>query len=141
MATMNDVRNAVIAALYQRFPAVPIYGEDISQGLTEPCFYVKLFPTQHDQSLNRRYRRTHTFDIHYFPEPIQPYKDMHDMSEALTDVLELVPFGTGLLRGSGMNTEIIDGVLHFGVEYTVNLVRPPTSAQNMNTMKQEAKLK
>ncbi len=141
--TFNLVRDSVISALDQNFPSIVIYGEEIKQGLEEPCFFVKLFPASQEQLLGRRYQRNHSFDIHYYPveaeegEEQRQNEDMHEMAERLYDKMELVPVLGGLMRGVKMRHEIVDGVLHFFVDYNFQVVREAEPDPTMQTMEQE----
>lgn len=126
---------------------MPIYGEEIKQGLDPPCFFVKLFPVAQERQQGRRYIRQHTFDIHYFPRGFDTggvstaNEEMHQLSDTLYGVMEYIDCN-GLIRGTGMRHEIVDGVLHFFVSYDFHLLRQrPTSTpmQHMD-MKEELKL-
>lgn len=116
--TFNGIRKGVIGTLKKRFPMPKVYGEEIAQGFQEPCFFVKLFPVAQNQVMGRRYKRYHSFDIHYFPESSEGANDeMHDMAEQLYDLLEYLEVEGDLYRGTKMKHEIISGVLHFFVDY------------------------
>jgi len=114
--TINDVRNAVHAALDAAFPNIPVLGEEIKQGLTPPCFFVRLLDSGHTQELGRRFIRYHPFDVHYFA-PERSNADMYDMAEQLTAALQQITVAGRPVRGTGMRFEIIDEVLHFFVNY------------------------
>lgn len=141
--TFNLVRDSIIAALHQHFPGIGVYGEEIKQGFEEPCFFVKLFPVSQEQLLGRRYQRNHSFDIHYFPteagegEEQRQNEEMHDMAEQLYDKMELVPVTSGLMRGTKMRHEIVDGVLHFFVDYNFQVKKEAAPDPVMQTMEQE----
>jgi len=144
--TVNEVRRAVIQSLDSRFPEMRIYGEEIKQGLQEPCFFVQLFPVSQERELGRRYKRYHAFDIHYFPsvptpgEPESANDEMHAMAEQLYDVLEYITVSGSLLRGTGMNHEMINGILHFFVDYNIHLMRPRPDSPVMRALDQEARI-
>lgn len=134
MVTVDDVRMAVIAALDKHFPDIDIYGEEISQGLEEPCFFVKLFPTAHDREFNRRYKRSHSFDIHFFAKT---NAERHEMNEKLYECMEYISMNGGLLRGKSMSGEIIDSVLHFYVDYEFHVMREKEKGIKMQSLEQE----
>ena len=120
VVTINDVRNAVNAALDTAFPTIPIMGEEIKQGLTPPCFFVKLLESEHTQELGRRYMRYHPFDVHYFA-PERKNEDMYVMAERLTEALQRIEVAGRPVHGTGMRFEIVDEVLHFFVEYNFHV--------------------
>ncbi|WP_039944490.1 phage tail terminator family protein [Thermicanus aegyptius] len=121
--TINDVRYAVHSALDTAFPTIPIMGEEIKQGLTLPCFFVKLLEPEHTQELGRRFIRYHPFDVHYFA-PERRNEDMYAMAERLTETLQWIAVAGRLVRGTGMRFEIVDEVLHFFVEYNFHVWAP-----------------
>lgn len=138
MITVNDVRRGVMAALKKRFPGIKVYGEEIKQGLTAPCFFVKLFPVAQDREVGRRYKRMHAFDIHYFGNSND---DMHDTAESLYDCMEYIEINRSTFRGVKMRHEIVDDVLHFFVDYDFHVMRQKPKAVKMQTLKQEGYIK
>ncbi|EHQ92143.1 phage tail terminator family protein [Desulfosporosinus youngiae] len=132
--TVNLIRNSIISVLDQHFPGTKTYGEEIKQGFKKPCFFVKLFPVSQDQLLGRRYQRSHSFDIHYFAGSNE---ELHDMAEQLYDKMELISLDDGLIRGTGMRHEVVDGVLHFFVNYNFHVSKEAVPDPLMQTMEQE----
>lgn len=50
---------------------------------------------------------------------------MFTVAAEMMDVLEIITLPNGdLIRGTGMNYEVVDGVLHFFVSYNLTLLRP-----------------
>lgn len=131
MVTVNGVRQAVMQALDQAYPAIPVHGEEIEQGFTEPCFFVQLFPVAQTHLLDRRYRRSHSFNVQYFDAR---NRDLHAMAEELYSLLYLIAIEDDLIRGSSMSHEIIDGVLHFFVTYEFQILRIPEGVEKMQHM-------
>lgn len=43
----------------------------------------------------------------------------------MMDILEYIAVGGDLLRGSNMRYEVVDGVLHFFVNYDLHVLRVP----------------
>lgn len=138
MITVNTVRDAVVSTLNAHFPNIDIHGEEIRQGFQEPCFFVKLFPVYHTKELNRRYRRQHSFDIHYFGDSNE---DMHNMADQLCQHLELVEIDGVKRHGTKMYHEIIDGVLHFYVDYEFNVYKKAEPGIPMGPLEVEGHLK
>lgn len=99
-----------------------IYDEDVPQGFTEPCFSIVHIRTETIAKLPPRYMKRSAFDIHFFPksdgkEGNHKKKQMYFMARNLTLCLEYINVLDNLLRGSKMRYEIVDGVLHFFVNY------------------------
>lgn len=140
VVTINDIRTAVFHRLAEKFPDIKRYGEEIRQGFEEPCFFVKLLNASQTKELHPRYMRTHSFDIHYFPRD-ESNADAHAMAEQLYDALEVVEFNGQKYRGTRMNHEIVDGVLHFFVEYNFHTRREVPEVPKMADMEQEGWVK
>ncbi|RXZ77251.1 hypothetical protein EBB07_33810 [Paenibacillaceae bacterium] len=143
---INDVISAMSRALDDRYPDIPIHGEEIKQNLDPPSFFIKLFPVNHTRKLGRRYMRQHTFDVHYFPQgfdaddQVAENEEMHGVAESLYDRLEYIECN-GLIRGTKMRHEIINGVLHFFVDYNIHLMRDKKDGPVMQVMVQEGHVK
>ena len=142
MVTINNVLDGVILKLSQSFPNATIYEEEIKQGLVEPCFFVKLFPVAQNKEFGRRYKRYHTFDVHYFPLSDEDANvEKHDVAEKLYDALEWISIGLSSHHGSKMTDEIIDGVLHFSVSYNFHVMRSKKDYPKMKTLTKEGFIK
>lgn len=141
MITVNDVRRAVMSELAARFPDTRVYGEKSAQGFVAPAFFVFMFPVYHTQELGRRYLRRHSFDVHYFPAGDYENDEMHDVAEQLYDVLEIINANGKPIRGTAMRHEIVDGVLHFFVDYSFHVRRELPEVPKMADMEQEGLLK
>lgn len=145
--TNNDVVSAVVAALKKQFPQAGIYEEAMGQGQTAPCFFVQLIAPTYDRMGGRRYKRTYPFDVHYFPnqpkegEADKRIAEMHAVAEQLYDCLAYVALDDGLIRGSNLRYEIIDGVLHFFIDYTIHMIRQAEEVPLMNRLEQKGDIK
>lgn len=139
--TVNSIRSGVILALSDFFPTLDIYGEEINQGFEAPCFFVKLLTTAQDREMDRRYRRSHSFDIHYFPASADPNEEAHGMAEQLYDKLRQVNIDGALYRGAGMTHEVVEGVLHFFVDFNFHVFAEKQPGIKMQTLNQEGRLK
>ncbi|TPG75602.1 hypothetical protein EEL32_24040 [Brevibacillus laterosporus] len=136
--TINDVRRAVMTALKRAFPSSTIYGEQLPQGFKEPCFFVLMLEGSQDKELDRRYKRFHPFDIHYFTSL---NSERYEVAEKLADVLELIDLQGKPIRGIKMRHTIVDDVLHFFVDYNFHVVRPKPVVPTMQKVKIEGGLK
>ncbi|NEZ43311.1 hypothetical protein GQA12_17385 [Paenibacillus alvei] len=142
MVTVNDVRSGVISALNRIYPDMDIYGEEIKQGLEEPCFFVKLFPFSQDREFGRRYKRFHSFDIHYFPRSeTDANEEMFEVAEKLLDHMEYIEVAGSICRGTNMEHEIVDGILHFKIDYDFHVLRRKKDEPAMKTLDQKGLIK
>lgn len=137
--TITDIMDGISVALYEEYgDDYEIHADkDVVQELNEPCFFIVVLNPSQAPELTGRYYREHPFDVHYFPKAEGDNKEMHLVAMTLMDILEYIKLANGdLLRGTGMNYEVIDGVLHFRVNYNAFLkVKDVTEA--METLELE----
>lgn len=131
--TINNVRYAVNNALDTAFSDIPVSGEKIKQLLDPPRFFVRLLEPTHTQELGNRYRRAHPFVIRYFTTSNE---DCYEMAEKLTSALRSIDVG-GQVFGYGMNFQIVDGVLHFFVTYSLMVYAKEPNVPKMQKLEQE----
>lgn len=62
------------------------------------------------------------------------------MADKLYEVLEYVKVNENLYRSSNMTHEVIDGVLHFMLQFNYHVVKEIQKAPKMNKLKTEVKL-
>lgn len=114
---VNDIINGIAIKIDSLFDDnAVIYTEGVEQDFQEPCFYVKLLRAGHKQVFNNRYYMEHSFDVHYFPGSAVKNEEIHDIASKLIG-LEYITSGGSLKRGTKMSYEIVDGVLHYFVQY------------------------
>lgn len=132
---INDITTGIAKKLDATFEGVPIYTEEIKQGLIEPCFFIKSVSSDQQQIVGTRYYRNHMFDVHYFP-PLDGKENEHIATAVseLYEALEYIPLGAGLVRGTEMRDERIDGVLHFMVRYAFTVYRSQAADALMETV-------
>ncbi|RXM70857.1 phage tail terminator family protein [Clostridium tetani] len=140
MANTNDLRIGINNVLDKEFPNTTIYNEEIRQGFEEPCFFIKVLNSAQDKELNIRYKKNVYFDIHYFSDKEDINSDCLDMADRLYDVLEYIQVGNSLYRSTNMTHEVIDGVLHFFLQFNYHVIKEIEKAPKMNKLKQEVHL-
>ena len=140
---MQDIKNALIKKLSLFTPEYPVYDEAVEQGMQQPCFFVLLLEGSQARGINRRYQRFNPFDVHYFPDRDSkaPREECELMAERLYSELEYVSGYSGMYRGTKMRYEIVDGVLHFFIQFNVHLIRDKAPDIKMQTMKQGGGIK
>lgn len=104
---------------------VACYEDLTEQGLEEPAFYILCINANHEQRLGNRYRRSQSYDIHYFPGNHESgmAQETAEVAERLYESLEFITVNGVRIRGFHMRAQVIDGVLHFFVDYDLALVR------------------
>lgn len=134
---LNDIIIAISKKLNLEFgDAYTIYDESVKQGFDEPCFFIMLLKPTQTQVVGKRYFREQPFDIHYFPSTEDKNKEMNDISDRLNDAMEYVTLNDiDILHGTSLNHQIVDGVLHFFVNYNFHIYKLPDVTDNMEELK------
>lgn len=112
-----DIVKQIVSLLYAAFPGCEIYTEYVEQGFTTPCFSVRELDGAIEPFPSGRFRRMHSFDVRYFPKGLRCQEECRAVAEQLYSVLEYLPGYAA--RGTGMQWEITDKVLHFFVKYNL----------------------
>ena len=133
---ITNVMKGIAGALHETFgDKYTIYTENVKQGFNEPCFYLFALQPTNEAAIGGHYLRSYPFDIHYFPKDENNAKaEMHHMAEALFLALEDINVLDNLRRGSTMRYEIVDGVLHFFVTYSMYVKKISESAPTMDNI-------
>lgn len=110
-----------------------IYVENVAQYLKRPCFLINLITSDLNMKLKPRYSFGSLFDVMYFSNQKDSYKDCLNKGCELFDALEYITIkskaadskieqlDTILIRGTKMNFDILDNILHFRVSYNLIL--------------------
>ncbi len=141
MASINDFKTGINQVLDIKFPDISIYGEEIKQGFEEPCFFIKVLSSAQDKELSRIYKKNISFDIHYFSDKADLNSDCLDMADSLYEALEYVSIGNSLYKTNSMTHEVIDGVLHFLLQFNYKIIKQIEAVEKMNKLTQEVHLK
>lgn len=110
-----------------------IYTESIEQGLKEPCFFISCLNPTNKVFFGERYFRTNQMCIQYIPTNTSVEKEeCNAVVERLFNCLEYITVGEEPVRGSKMNSEIIDGILNFFVNYDLFIMKLKNEEVAMN---------
>lgn len=124
---LNKIITGISQALDAEFNSeneeYTIYTEDVEQGLDEPCFFIFSLKPSNKQLLGNRYKREYPFDIHYFPKSEDSNNEINEVTERLFTALEYISIDSGLIRGTSMNAEIVDNVLHFFINFNMIVIK------------------
>ncbi|MDF2873103.1 MAG: hypothetical protein K0R05_4678 [Anaerocolumna sp.] len=114
---VNDIVNGIVTMLESTFgEGILIYTEGVQKDFTMPCFLVKLIKGSRKQMMGNRFYLEHSFDIQYYPGPMNKNKEILEIVPRLS-VLEYITSDGKLLRGTKLNYEITEEILHFYVQY------------------------
>jgi hypothetical protein len=123
---IDKIYDAISKTLSNKFGnKCEIYGDcDVEQGLTEPCFLIKLINSSRQRIyMTKRFRAHHNFIVYYFPENKKNNTEMQAVAETLFESLELISGDNdlGTIRASNMRFDISNGVLNFLFSYDFNI--------------------
>jgi len=133
---INNVIKGIAGALHESFgDTYTIYTESVKQGFKEPCFLITTIEPTNSHALATQYLREYPFDVMYFPKDENHAKsEMYNMAEALFLAVDYINVLDNLRRASKMRYEIVDGVLHFFVTYSMYVKEIAESAPTMETI-------
>ena len=130
---INKIIDGISNALDAEFGSdYEIYTENIEQGLKEPCFSIVCLNPRMNQFLGKRYFKQNQFCIHYFPKSKESNESL-SVIERLFECLEIITVDTDQCRGTGMNAEIVKGVVSFIVNYDLFVYKKKEDTSTMET--------
>lgn len=123
---LNEIIKGVSMKLNTTFGSrYKFYQNDVKQGFKPPCFFLAVLNPELTPLIGRRYINRNPLDIRYFPRDGADNGDMFIVALELMEALEFITLPNGdLVHGTGMNYEVVDGVLHFFVNYNLTLIKP-----------------
>ena len=141
---LNKIITGISRALDDEFNAdgdeYTIYTENVEQGLDEPCFFIFKLKPSSKQLVGNRYERKYPFDIHYFPRDKENINyEINEVTERLFTALEYITVD-GIVRGTNMNAEIVDNVLHFFINFNMIVKKETTPEETMESLELDIKL-
>lgn len=130
---INKIIDGICVAINTEFgDDHEIYTETVEQGFQEPCFSVLCLNPTIEQVIGKRYFRTNSFCIHFFPDVGDEVLKCHSVAERLLNALEYISVnGDELCRGTEMHFEVVDGVLSFFVNYDMYTFKHSEEAPKM----------
>lgn len=116
---INKTLNAVTVALHEEFgDSFHYYVETVKQELKTPCFTVDMLNPM-ERSVNKsHYYRTMPVVVHFFGgERTDTKKYGYSIGERALMALEYIIVEDRIIRGEGMETQVVDDVLQLFVTY------------------------
>jgi len=114
----NECVDGVIEKLYEAYPNIPIYTEDIEQDLAEPSFMVDFTESKQEHKFDKRYYRSMLINVHYFPSNQGSNRaEINSVFNKLFEILEFINIGENLIMGKDFETHIEDDVGIFTCNY------------------------
>ena len=136
---IDSIISGISNALYEVFE-YDNFKNEILQNLNPPCFYISCIEPKTKKYISKRYLRKNHFVIQYFPHTDDRKGECYGVGEKMFECLEVIHVDDFLLRGTDMKFEIVDGVLHFFVDYNA-FVRKTEPKYAMKGMKTKVQVK
>lgn len=116
---INSIIESISISLNAEFgDRYKIYRETKKQGLREPCFFIQCLNPTEELFFWKRYFRQNQFCVQYFPEDgYHKNRECCAVSERLFSCLEYLDVEGDPVMGTKMRYEVVDGILHFFVNY------------------------
>ncbi|MFQ8599978.1 MAG: DUF6838 family protein [Oscillospiraceae bacterium] len=115
----DTVKSAVCRKLKAEFPAYEVYKDKPVQNAVKPYFFVEQVSLSQRKVRRDTWERIVLLDIRYHTgENTRSVLDQ--MGGELCELLSALKIESGIYRGSGQRTEIVDGVLHAFAAYTIH---------------------
>ncbi len=140
---INSIIESISISLDTEFgDRYKIYREVKRQGLREPCFFIQCLNPTEKLFFWKRYFRQNQFCIQYFPEGMaHTNEECCFVAERLFMCLEYLNVAGGPVMGTKMKYEIVDGILHFFVNYDLFVYKVAESVPYMEKVSEETSVR
>ena len=131
---IRSIINAVCAKLAESFKDAEIYDESVTQGLEEPCFFVRVISPQLTKELAGRYRLDCPVIVQYYPKRDgEENKSVIEASERIFTVLEDIEVNGRIFHGN-ISVEYPDDFLSATATYECLLYSEGEAAEAMEEL-------
>lgn len=137
MTGINEFKVAINQMLKKEFPNINIYDKDLKQGFDKPCFFIKVLSSSQIKEINRRYKKSISFDINYFRDEGNVNLDYAYIVDKLYEIFHYLKVDESLYRATDMKHEFIDGQLHFYFKINYHIIKEIEEISKMNNLKKE----
>ncbi len=138
---VNSVIDAICLAISKAFGDKEIYTEEVKQGFLPPCFFISGVNLNENRYIGKRYKHAGKYEINYFSAEESANREINEVSEKLSEILETIEVDDGLMRGTKMEATISDNVLSFIVHYDCFVYRDAESKSVMEKVRAETEVK
>ena len=118
---IETIIQTIADILYAYDPQAQLLKDEMEQGTTRPCFFIGCIASSvSPRILDAGIFRTYSLDIRYEPEIGSMESDMHRAAQYIEPELRTMATRDGqYLKGEGIHSTCVDGVLHILVDVTV----------------------
>ena len=140
---INTIIESISIALNAAFgDRYKLHMEEVEQDLEEPCFFISCINPTNKLFMGKRYFRRNQFCIQYFSEDeAHKNKECNMVAERLLMCLEYLDVCGDLVMGTKMRYEVVDGILHFFVNYDLFVYKVAESVPVMDEISSETLVK
>lgn len=113
---LQEIVNSIAKAVFEHFgESIKIYTEEIKQGFSLPCFFIKLNSASERQGLCDRIKMINEFSVFYFSENKNKNKDINQVLGQLMSVLKSINCKGKIFYGTDIKMEKVSGILLNGM--------------------------
>lgn len=136
---INSIIEAISKAIKTEFGSrYTCYMEEVKQDLKKPCFFILCVNPTNKLFLRKRYFRTNQFCIQYFPESRNNRRrECNDTAERLMSCLKWLKVLGKPVMGTKMEYEIVEGILHFFVNFDMYVCRCEEPLSKMEELEEK----
>ena len=140
---INSIIESISITLNAEFgDKYKIHREEKRQGLKEPCFFIQCLNPTEELFFWKRYFWKNQFCIQYFPEnKLHGKEECYAVGERLFSCLEYLDVGGDLVMGTKRKYEVVDGILHFFVNYDLFVYKVAEPVPFMEEVSSETHVK
>lgn len=140
---INSIIESISISLNAEFgDKYKIHREAKRQGLKEPCFFIQCLNPTNRLFFGKRYFRQNQFCIQYFPkDELHENEECHATAERLFMCLKYLKVNSDSVMGTKMKYEVVDGILHFFVNYDMFVYKMAESVPFMEEVSSETSVK
>lgn len=135
----KEIMIGIVQALDAGF-GLPVHIDSVNQKLTPPCFLIDRVQGELQKKLGNRYKDNNYFDIKYFTETEKLAVEYLEIEEKLYNTLEYIEIEGSPTKGTDMKSSVIDGVLHFFVNYNFHVFKQNAPEEPMQDITIKSKL-
>ncbi len=114
---------AIKKVLEDNFLEINVYNEEGEEELKKPYFFIKILNSNEAKELNKRYKRTVSFEINYVSDNGNINEEYLNRTDKLYELLEIVELEGKKYTALNMNHEVKDKILYFRFQLKISLLK------------------
>lgn len=120
---INDLVMAIKKVLVDNFLEIKVYNEGGEEALKKPYFFIQILNSNEEKELNKRYKRTVSFEINYVSANENVNEEYLNKADKLYELLQIVEIKGKKYTALNMNHEVKDKVLYFRFQLKISLLK------------------